>query len=398
MTPSTNVKNELNPLFEMGYPNSSFSHYRTRMLTDRGIIKLLQSPFIKLNPPILNDELYTRVQPTSIDLRVSHIESIEDIFKCSIDWPSKSKPIIIPPDNIAELSLQDNIASLVIESMTTNHSHGTLPYHCIHFKTVARSSMVRNGPFDSLGTLILSTDGNSLCLTIKNISPNSIKFEPGERIGQVFIEPQIFFDHYLQSWDIGGKPINTPEGDFIRSLDMGVEIRTEETLRYLAKEGYFSLLNKTNSDFEIKEGAIVLHASSKAKRMRKLDFTLEFKNRKEYEESGILYEDIDISNGYTIQKREMIVIDAQESLKLSKHIGMQLYGRIGLPNLTWADPGYNGIMAGFPKLPGVTIRPGDPIGLLRVFYYPKGVETPYGDKKRNSQYQGQKTFQVGARE
>ena len=430
MNPSTNVKNELDPLFQVWGDNSSpFPQHRNRMLTDRGIIELLKSPFMKLCPPLSQDELYTRIQPTSIDIRIKNLELLEPLSH-QANYPLNIQgKLTIPPNYKAEFSLQDLITTPLITSNTANHRWGGDPRSIMHLETIARSRVYRGGLFTSFGTPYFIAEG--MCTQLTNLSPNSVQFEPGESIGQVFLKPQIFFDHYMQVMDPGERPINTSEGDFIRSLDMGVEIRTEATLRHLAKEGYFSLPNKKDLDFEVKKGFIVLHAKSTAKRMRKLDFPLEFKRRKEYEKRGSLYEEIDISNGYTVKEGDMIIVESQESLDLSPNIGMMLHesiqGTMGninpahndamvqllkkspqlgvsylmslfASNLSWADPGYHGIMTSSPKLPGVTIKPGDPIGLLRVFYYPNGVETPYGDEKRNSQYQGQKTFQVGARE
>ncbi len=57
---------------------------------------------------------------------------------------------------------------------------------------------------------------------------------------------------------------------------------------------------------------------------------------------------------------------------------------------SWIDPGYGdsnaGIMTRFPKIPGTVIQPGCIIGFGQIFYFPSGVERPYGSEALASQY------------
>ena len=64
---------------------------------------------------------------------------------------------------------------------------------------------------------------------------------------------------------------------------------------------------------------------------------------------------------------------------------------------SWIDPGYRGMMTAFPKLLGKTVQVGDVVGYAQAFYFPKGVERPYGSEVLNSHYQGQEKFNVAGK-
>lgn len=170
---------------------------------------------------------------------------------------------------------------------------------------------------------------------------------------------------------------------------------------------------KVSPKLKTSHGRILVHASSTAYRMKKIDGGITFSKRDSYKKEDLL-EPIDISKGYTVQPFEHLVIETVESFELSDNRGILFWDNLTklvfdnnggrykpknrpgrfIPNLGlihlidgWIDPGYNGVFSRQPKwLTGRTIYPGDAIGYGQVFFFPTGVNRSYGSASLDSQY------------
>ena len=174
-----------------------------------------------------------------------------------------------------------------------------------------------------------------------------------------------------------------------------------------------------------------MHAS-KAFRRKKIEGGIEFANRDQYKK-GDLLEEVDIGRKYEVKEGEHLIVEVEETFDLSPYVGISVLNNFigqdvpGVPSLSgfspqestgntpkdfrrsclncalhsvrnsWIDPGYKGMMTGFPKLLGKTVEKGDVVGYAQAFFFPKGVERPYGSEELGSHYQGQDKFSVTCR-
>jgi len=347
--------------------------------------------------PEFDESDTTRIQPATIDMKIKEVEYTGAIFGGL-------------ERGTGNLTLQARCISSVNLTEFVDVWGGRVPGYWFFYLWVEdRSSLHRLGGYIANQSRVY-TIGGTHQIELGNFGHNDIHLQEGEGVAQFYISVKPFADecaHLYQADDNVRTP--TPElGEQVRSLDMGMEVVMGDQLKYLHDQGYFTVTPKL-----VDSGAnILVHAGKTVYRMRTIEGGIDFSKRKEYTQDE-LFEPIDISNGYTIQPYEHIVVETRESFKLSPHIGIRFWDnvldskelksyehlRTDMPkslsfiSLTdsWIDPGYAGIFARQPKwLDGRTIYPGDVTGFGQVYFFPKGVERPYGSADLGSQYQGTK--------
>jgi hypothetical protein len=383
-------------------------HNPIRILSDRGIRQAIEQRFIQIIPSIdLADT--TRIQPATLDVCIHDIEDAMALGRL----PHK----LI--DGLVLTNESSSCVELTERIECTARSDAGYPFlGCVY---ESRSSVLRLGGFVPRAGSIIQTASHTV-IEMGNLGPNNLFFDHGERIAQVFFTVDPFADLYGIGLDLD-KPLPYSDlGDRIRSLSMGVEVCTEEQVRSLAKEGYMDIAAANGQQMHMQDSCILLHAGSQAYRMKELG-NINFSSRRHLTEED-LFEPIDISRGYEIQPFEQIVIETAEIFDISPHVGVRIWDNLFIhhpdgsiidymvPDINgqgpphhylyrtsngWVDPGYKGIMTRFPKNSHRIIHPGDIIGYGQVFFFPEGVEQPYGNSNLGSQYQQQKGFQIKER-
>ena len=394
---------------------------RARILSDRGIRQAIEHGLIRITPELNEQEQKTRIQPASLDMRLKFMEGLENLENGGKN--DFEETLTLKQKRTYEITFTENVDPFWFRNGE---------YCFFGASIVPRSSVVRLGGFATNSALMRNAYEDLSMTQFSNLGPNPIPFEYGEKIGQIFFHPIPFADTYGQMFDAGSKPKLKMSGNIVRSLDMGVEVIDESEIANLIKEGHLAIYENNSQIVKMQKGFILIHATRNAWRLKQVPGGIPFARRKEYPESEIL-EEIDIKEGYEIKPFEHLIVKAQERFALSPHVGIKTYDNIfnttpeGRPiphiynflkrqktreakdlafrihmetscmNVTWFDPGYSGIVTHFPKNPGRIIKPGDVIGYAQVYYFPSGVERPYGSKELGSQYQGQSRFQLAAK-
>ncbi len=390
------VKDTLADFRAQFYGKSGESREPFLILNDRGLRKSLDMRLIKSDVKVED----VQIQPASLDCKVSDIDVVDEpaatfgfFGRPRHDFYDFGIPCYVMADVAFSQNFRYNVKNF--------HPH-----------VVLRSSLGRVGIAPITHALIpIYTDevGLKSGVEVANFSPNDVELDHGDRFAQVL-------------WGLSFKGI-VDEGkarlrkdavkflDVVGSVESGIEIKDENLLRYMSSQGLFSV----SRELVLHQGFVVLHASNEAYRLRDVG------RIKLSEKRSDLLEPVDISNGYTPKPGEHLLVKARESLKLSDRVGIDFLGnfmaicgllnepgergsrrrfQVGATNLVnaaWFDPGYEGIYMAHIKnvdtLP-VDIRPDDQIGFGCVFYFPKGVERPYGSAALQSHYQGAKTAQV----
>jgi len=328
---------------------------RTRMLTDWGILQALEAGLLIFDPMFDLDSL--RIQSSSIDMCIAGIRSNQYI---PTGEERERHYLTMPARSFTSVELTDKCST------------DGLSLSC-----VSRSSILR------LGTSMTRSTPINDAFEYMNLTANSLSFDYGDAIGQLFIEP----------YDLSR--------DDIRALDMAIEIKDNQTLEYLSKRGELGVLRNNGKKFTARNGMIDFHISNEAYVMQDYG-PIHFKDRKKILDSGYLKR-IDISKGYKVKPFEQLIIRTEEDLKLSGKVGIRLRDNSGSPfssckissslnNLasSWVDQGYGGLMMCMPRNAGRTIYPGDVIWTGQVFYNPKEVKNLYGSEALKSQYQNKK--------
>lgn len=379
-----------------------------RYLNDRGIRQAIDFGFINPAPNIDFSKEGKRLQPGTLDLKLKHVN---DSMTLSSIHPSTverfSKDTTLQARSYNEL--------LLTESFTHDTKVPELHVDFIFPSIEARSSVRRLGGYiPHHGGMFMRQQTGTL-IEMSNYSRNDIIFDPGECIVQAFFRVDPFKDELLKAGHVDIMDIITVDWNIstpnlketfekARSLDMGIEITTDDQLKWLLKEGYLEI----SPEATIRDGQIIVHASEHASAINKIDGGIVFSKRKEYQDK--LHRHFSIKKGHTIQPYEHIDIETVESFKLSPYIGIQFYNnpqqrfmdelRAGLDLRTagenldltrmidgWVDPGYEGPFSRQPKwFTPTLIRPGDPIGFGKAIFYPNGVQRSYGDASLGSQY------------
>ncbi|MCF7901700.1 hypothetical protein K9L67_05760 [Candidatus Woesearchaeota archaeon] len=360
-----------------------------RILSDKVILAAIDAGFISIDPKIDFSLEKNRLQPSTLDVKLDYVD--EFISRRNNSVLFNEDELILPAHSECVLNLTEKISF---------EGFGDYNHKFIFPSVEGRSSVRRPGGYVLyMGNTFIDAGSRSQ-IELGNYSCNNIVFEKNERIGQVFFKIDPFLDKYYFNYE-DKKLVEIM--DFARSLEMGVEINSDDELKSIVAEKYLDISPSVIS----KNGFIAVRASDKAYRMKKLEDSLVFSKRDEYSNDDLL-EPIDISNGYKIMPKEHIIIETIESFDLSSHVGIRfwdnllgnvlgninisavdLFKNIDLINLSdgWIDPGYVGGFSRQPKWNSPRfVRPGDIIGYGQVFFYPKGTKNMYGDKILDSQY------------
>lgn len=389
-----------------------------RILSDRGIRQAVEQGFLDIDPPIDFSEPGKRLQPCTIDLK---FEEVGSSFK-----PGTRKGEFLDEGRIlgsgkcSWVEFNERILFNNPRRCFRGTESGMGFFDCF---LDGRSSLLR------LGAVILDSGASFFSgveALVFNSSQNNIVLEQGERICQAFIRVHPFADSYGVPYR--GQVPRTEEGDKIRTLEMGIQIFTNRDLEELSRQGLMKIERKNGERYVPYKGVALMHAS-KAFRTKKINGGIEFSKRGQYKKEDLL-EEVNIRTKYEIKEDEHLIVEVEETFDLSPYVGVSVLNNFvkqgvpGVPKLSgfsprkktgntpedvrrsilncalhsvrnsWIDPGYKGMMTGFPKILGKTIEKGDVVGYAQAFYFPKGVERPYGSADLGSHYQGQEAFKV----
>ncbi len=361
------------------------------LLTDRGIREAQAAGMLRLDPELEDKQR----QPASIDLKFDEIMDGEPVYganrKSNLD--TQGSKDTLSPKYESDVKTTN---SIVLDNLLT-------PF------VELRSSMRRLGCYSTIPRVSATyapeaqkTGGYGMAVEIVNYSDMSIRLNKGDRIAQLML----FFDspakELLDNPNVYLTP-NASKEDYKRHLeiDHGYEVESNSELRSLASKGYFGV----EPGLSIYKGLLAVHAGNRARVLRYsglVDFSSKLKMSEFYEE---------VELPYRMKPGELIDVDTVESLHLSKHIGIIFHSEYLFKNfftsrkaidmgksdslLTlkwdgWIDPGYSGGFSRQPKTyykEGKIIKPGDVLGYGSVFFFPEGVERPYGSSGLESHYQ-----------
>lgn len=361
-------------------------------LNDRGIRRALQEGVIKSD--VATDDV--QIQPASLDCRLLDIESCGCHIELygSFGTEREMSGFGIPAYGAAEIAFTQLFEWNV---------------RMVRPFIILRSSLGRVGigPIMNAPMYQWAGDERKIGMTVGNYSPNNVLLEKGGKFAQMLFmlnfDPEPFFEddrRYIRQV--------SDFLDLVKILECGVEIRDERVLRSLAEQGHL----KISPELVTKRGFVVLHASNEAYRLREVGYLNINEKRND------LLVPVDITGGYTPKPGEHLLVKAREQIDLSDRIGIHFLERpvglidsmderssmrrfqiaaTNLVNAAWYDPKYSGIYMAHAKnidLHPVDIRPGDPIGFGDVYYFPKGVERPYGSSGLGSHYQRARTAEV----
>lgn len=393
-------------------------HPSARVLSDKGIKQAIEKRLISLTPFLSPDERNTRIQPATLDVRINQVVDAQDVRNHNSNLFIEDGFLTLRKGTISEVELTEEIDAW-------KYKPANKEYNFFSASCSARSSLVRLGCFASISALMRNPYSGKAMISLANLTENDIHFQKGERVAQIFFHPIPFADTYGKICNVGSAPPLTKRGDVVRSLDMGIEVKDDHTLDHLMQDKLMEVYENNSDRIKTQKGLILLHATDKAYRFRAVGPEgIQFSKRKEYEKEVL--EEINIKEGYKIKPFEQLIVLAKERFSLSPFVGIRTFDNVfnttpdgrpiehmnsALPktnrdliwnirlniwnmNLTWFDPGYSGIVTHFPKNPGRVVRPGDVIGYAQVFYFPNGVERPYGSQALGSQYQNQQSFQL----
>ncbi|MGE0792950.1 MAG: hypothetical protein AB7V77_02075 [Candidatus Woesearchaeota archaeon] len=379
-----------------------------RFLNDRGIKQAINYGFIKISPNLDLTKNTKRLQPATLDIELKKIDSSSDIDKNSLYFSDL---------NIIKSRSENDV--FLTEQIHHDRQVKELPVNFIFPSIEARSSFRRLGVFVPNGGGVFFNTPKGVEVELNNYSYNDIYINEGERFAQIFFR----IDPFKDKWDMGYslqnlKDMNVKNPEEVlkklnetfekaRSLDMGIEITTNEQLEWLEQKEYLQVFPK----LKFENGLILVHASEVANKIKKLDEVVIFSQREKYVDK--IFEKIKLSKNYILKPNEHIDIETVESFKLSEHVGIHFYSnpmakfmkefnkngiKTNSNNLSminvidgWIDPCYAGNFSRQPKwFSPQIISPGDIVGYGKVIYYPNGVEKGYGSKELGSQYQKSK--------
>ncbi len=363
---------------------------QNRLLTDRGVREAEISGMLRLDPKPDGKQR----QPASIDLEFGEIVDRE--------------PLPIAGDGHEDRWRGDTSTLLPkhendVKTTTSIWSDSVLrPF------AEMRSSMRRLGCYNripafnaayGLGSI---PGGYTVTLEVVNYGSMGIRLKKGDRIGQLMV----FFDSPSRE-DLDDPHVhllpNISKAEYRRHLeiDSGYEVKSGREIRALASKGYFSV----EPEMTLRKNLIEVHAGRYAMVLR-ADGAIDFSSRPDGRE---LFEEVELP--YRIKPGEFIDVDTVESLDLSKHVGIIFYsedlferfyatkekierGRtdreLAIKWDGWVDPGYSGPFSRQPKTfypMGKLVKQGDVLGYGSVFFFPEGVERPYGSSGLGSHYQ-----------
>jgi len=392
-----------------------------RILSDRGIKQAITQGYLTIDPPIDLANPGKRLQPATIDLSFAEVGSHYQLGTGNGDSPHNCQ--ILDAQKVSWVEFQE---AIWFNNPIRDYQGIKSPIGFFDLFLDLRSSLLRLGATTTRGQPSLIS---GIEATILNSSQNNIILTKGERIAQAFIRVLPFADTYGIPYT-GASPPPTPEGDKIRELEMGVQTNTDIQLEALSQAGFMKIEKQNGKPHTPWNGMILLHAS-RAFRTKEIKDGIEFANRDQYAKEDLL-EEVDIHRKYPVKEGEHLIVEVEEVFDLSPHVGVSVLNNLIGPRIpgspkfcgfipekgrtkrtpeennrqammncalnliknSWIDPGYKGVMTGFPKLLGKTIQTGEVVGYAQAFFFPKGVERPYGSATLGSQYQNQQDFQV----
>src|SRR3989344_1424023 len=287
-----------------------------RILSDTGIRQALELGLIRITPSFDAAIDTKRIQPATLDVKIQDIDEIDPIDDTNSEhtFCLPRENLVIPAKSVATINLTELIDFGQLVHRDAPRFFGIM--------TEARSSTRRLGMYMANSGQYFFSGPTNTTLEIGNFSPNDLLFTEGERVAQLFFTVQPFADKHEH---ITFADYNPDVGETVRSLDMGIEITSTAQLRLLEKKGYL----KISPALKCKKGRLIVHASSGAYRMRKLDEKIDFSRRDDYSKETIL-EPIDISKGYQVRPFEHLIIEALEQMELSAHVGILFWDNLFL--------------------------------------------------------------------
>jgi len=365
--------------------------FQRNLLTDRGIREAETAGMLRLDPELEGKQR----QPASIDLKFDRIMDDEPVYIAN----GKFNEHISDLDDVLKPKYESDVKttnSIVLDDLL-------MPF------VELRSSMRRLGCYNLIPWISATYASNAkniggygMAIEIVNYSDMGIKLRKGDRIAQLML----FFDspsrEALDDPNIYLTPNASKEG-YKRHLDIdhGYEVTSNSELRSLSSNGYFNV----EPNLSIYKGLVAVHAGKRARVLKYSGF-VDFSSKPKMSE---FYEEVELP--YRMKPGELIDVDTVESLHLSKHIGIVFHSEylfksffanrraiemgksdslLALKWDGWIDPGYSGGFSRQPKTyyrDGKTIKPGDVLGYGSVFFFPEGVERPYGSDGLESHYQ-----------
>jgi|GEM_PF-2226201 len=369
-----------------------------RILSDKGIKQAIDFGLIKTTPAFDYNADTKRIQPATLDVKAREIDEIETIDDENIIWNNNAPKdkIVLKAGSISSVNLT--------EFVEFNNFYGH-PFF-ISPTTEARSSLRVLGCFIPDHGIYFFSGPKYSQIELGNFSQNDIIIPKEERIAQILFHVNPFAD---RNFNIPENKNLTELGEKARSLDMGVEVWGEH-LKTLEKTGDLKVSPKLSID----DSVFVVHAGNVAYRMKKIEKGIDFSKRNDYTKD-MLWEPIDISNGYTIKPFEHVMIETVEKFELSNKVGIRFWDNLSYDEIKkrcnsfsnpkdvdilikntklmwltdgWVDPGYIGSFSRQPKwMTERKIYPGDIVGYGQVFYFPNGTGKSYGDSSLGSQHQ-----------
>jgi deoxycytidine triphosphate deaminase len=369
----------------------------TRVLTDRGITQAIAAGLLRFYPP-LDDE---QRQPASIDVRA---ESLDDLFPIEEALSGGSSTLPHARSLHEAYDLQEN-GRIVIPSGYEATIACTQSFSCVpqlRTRTELRSSLRRLSCYAPSG-ITMAARSRAL-VELKNPGPIDIALTPGDKIAQLLCS---------FTYDPGGMVLAGAVGQTddeaaaayrgLLACEHGFEVRTNREARNLVYRGHLQVTPRPHFEGRF----LVVHAGKTARVLRK-NMRVDFGAKTAIADA---FEAVRLP--YTVRPGEHIVVDTQEHLTLSPHVGIQFYDRLigtsrgptmrqsparvvatpcSIPD-GWIDPGYSGTFSRQPKTyyaPGETIRTGDVLGHGLLFSFPTAVARPYGSAGLVSHYQRQR--------
>lgn len=335
----------------------------TLILPDRGIRQALTLGYIRPNTIITPKQ----IQPASFDLRIHSLDELGPVS------PGFGMPSGDEADEM-QIRAYAEVRAGTVETFDFHPDFQPI--------VIARSSLGRFG--------VSSVDAKLYkgFVRLGNYSPNRVQLEQGQRAGNIVWT--VSYDPYMDE-------------DLLKHCEFGVEITNRDTLEKMLNAGVFGV----DEPVKFRSGMLEIHASDEVYTMKKVDL-LDMNNRPDdmFEPA---YQSPHLPKGrhYVIPGNHTHVI-GQQTVDLSdkvaiwfvtnpwKHLNRTGREKMRAPhvkdtnmlNSGWFDPGYKGGYSGNTKTSirhgHMTSVPGDVIGLGRIFYFPKGVEHPYGSAKKSS--------------
>lgn len=366
-----------------------------RLLNDREILLAIEKGLIDLEDPdmYLGERKYDLIQPASMDLILRDIDGAHPILPGGDDVPLKVHDDVC--ENYVTFWPQSE-SEVIIENL--KWFNGNL----LNVFVEVRSTLKKMGLDAGFMPYGIGFGMEGGFIHLRNPQDYPVSIEKGTKIAQAL-------------W-INKRLLSSSERDryFIENPDLigsGICISNNNDLEILVEQGDLWLGEKP----VFEKGVVLFHAGEIETRNFQEHMVLHRDGKPNF--SNLTTKKIKYHN---LKPGRFSDIRTREKMRLSGRVGIfvryhaDYYGR--RRNLTgedlflthygssggWVDPGYgksskDGAVFSVQRKAFTnswTIRSGSVVGYGRVFFFPKGVETPYGHPRRNSLYQGAKEFEA----